>query len=147
MSDEILTPQKKVPTPPELAAAENLLPEFFAILSKLGLEILVVSFKAGMDSPIWEQDRIEEQLGLELQSVKAGHFDASYFLPDWQFHFFHVRATELGNAVQQIKSALAARGLLEISAIYHAETALEWRQWFPGTAEVLRMDADDEGEA
>jgi hypothetical protein len=140
------TSKKKVPQPPELAAADNLTPEFFAILAGLGLEIMVVSFRADKDSPIWAHDRIERELERELQSIHAGQFDASYFPFGWQFHFFHVSTTALGKAGQQIKSFLAARGLLEISTLYHAETALEWRVWYPAKAEVLRTDADDDSE-
>lgn len=141
------TPEHRIPKPPEFAAAENLTAEFFAILAKLGLEIVIVRFQAGNDSAIWTHGGIERELELELQSIKGGQFDSSYFPPGQQFHFFHVRAAELGNAMRLIKVALAARGLLEISTLYHAETALEWRVWYPATAEVLRTDADDEGEA
>jgi hypothetical protein len=142
-------PENRIPKPPEFAAAENLSPEFFAILAKLGLEILIVRFQSANDSPIWEHDGIERELERELQFIKAGQFDSSYFPLGMQWHFFHVPAKRLGKAAQQVKSALAARGLLEISTIYHAETPREWRVWYPATAEVLRTDADvdDETEA
>lgn len=58
------------------AAADNLSPAFFAVLNKLGLELVIVQIKAGHDSIIWArgsginsktfwQSKAIEQLGLD----------------------------------------------------------------------------------
>ena len=137
--------RKKVIPPVEIAAADNLTPFFFNTLATLGLEILVVRVQAANDSPVWEHAGIERELEKELQAIQAGQFDSSYFPPGSQWHFFHVAKDSLGKAMQCVKDALAARGLLEISTLYHAETFQEWRQWHPPTAEVL--DTDPEADA
>jgi hypothetical protein len=136
---------KQITPPFEVAAADNLTPGFFQTLSALGLEILVVRFQAANDSPVWEHAGVECEIEKSLQAIHAGHFDASYFPPGAQWHFFHVAKDSLGKAMTAAKDALAARGLLEISTLYHAETCREWRQWHPSTAEVL--DTDPEAEA
>jgi hypothetical protein len=135
---------KRQPVPIELAAAENLSPEFFLILSAIGLEILIVRFQAGNDSPIWKHNRIERELERELQSIQAGQFDSSYFPLGAHWHFFHVPRAELGKAMQRIKDSLAARGLLDISTILHAETAHELREWYPATAQLVNATADND---
>jgi hypothetical protein len=140
-----LNSPRKTPPPIEIAAADNLSPEFFKTLSALGLEILVVRLEAAKDSPVCEHAGIERELERELQAIRAGQFDSSYFTLGAQWHFFHVATGDLGKAMACVKDALAGRGLLDISIIYHAETFQEWRQWHPPTAEVL--DTDPEADA
>ncbi|HUZ06464.1 MAG TPA: hypothetical protein VMV89_03155 [Candidatus Paceibacterota bacterium] len=143
----IQIPAKKplVPIPIELAAAENLAPFFFNTLAKLKLEVIIVRFDASKDSPIWKQVGIELELERELQSVQAGFFDSSYFPMGAQWHFFHVGRPALGKAMQAIKSALDARGLLPFTTLLHAESPGELREWYPGnTAAMISADADTE---
>jgi hypothetical protein len=137
------SPQKaRIPKPPEFAASENLMPEFFAILAKLGLQIVGVHFTAAIDSPIWEHDHIELDLDRALQAVKAGQFDSSYYTLGAQYHFYHV--SDLAKAVHALKAALDACGLLKITTIYHAESADEWITYFPGTAQTIKIAEDAE---
>jgi hypothetical protein len=142
MIDTKPAPRNKVPFPIEWAAAENLMPSFFGILAKLGLEVLVVRFKADGGSPIWQHARIEDDLDRELKSIQAGQFDSSFYATGEIYHFFHV--SDLGKAMQQLKASLAARGLLEITTLLHAETAQELRVWYPATAELIKTEADTE---
>jgi len=135
-------PIKRVPPPIEIAAADNLSPEFFEVLSKLGQQIVIVRLASEIDSPVWEHTPIELNLDRALQAVQAGSFDSSYFTLGEQYHFFHV--SDLAKAMQALKSELDERGLLKISTIYHAETPDEWVVWFPGTAERLDLAADSE---
>jgi hypothetical protein len=128
--------------PIELAAAENLSPSFFADLSKLGLQVVIVRFSAANDSPIWKNTGIEQVLGEELEAVRAGQFDASFFVLGAQWHFYHV--SDLARAMQQLKASIEARGLLPITTLMHAETAQELRVWFPATAELVNTEADTE---
>ena len=94
-----LNSPKRLPPDISTAAGENLTPEFFAILEKLGLKLLIVRFQAGKDSPVWENVGIESELERELKMVHAGQFDSSYFTPGAQYHFFHV--SDLGNPLAQ----------------------------------------------
>jgi hypothetical protein len=137
-------PNRKTAPPIELAAAENLTLEFFLILTALGLEVLIVRFQAGNDSPIWKHAGIERDLERELQSIQTGQFDSSFFPLGAQWHFFHVASADLGKAMQRVKDALDARGLLAVTTLYHAETAHELRVWYPATAELVNTDADTE---
>lgn|ERR1035437_6158872 len=102
-----IPPQKRI-VPLELAAAENLSPFFFNTLATLGLEVVIVRFDAKLASPIWGHSGIERDIERELQSIQAGQFDSSWFTSGAQWHFFHVAAADLGKAMQQIKSFLAA---------------------------------------
>ena len=135
--------RKRIPPPIGIAAADNLSPEFFKTLSALGLEILIVSFEASKSySAIFGHAGIEYELDKELQAIKAGQFDSSYFTRAAHCHLFHVPASALGKAMKCVKDALAARGLLESATLFHAESATEWRVWHPATAALLNTDAD-----
>jgi hypothetical protein len=134
-----LSPQGRAPMPPEFAALQNLQPSFFETLSKLKLEVVVVKFEAGKDSPIWAQKDISGDLDSELKAVKAGEFDSSFFPLGAQFHFFQIKSRKLGAAMHRLKAAIEARGLLEISGIYHAESAELLVEWYPGTAAKISV--------
>ena len=121
-----------------VAAAEHFDQKFFDTLAKLGLNVVLVSFKAGLDSPIWDHPGIEENLLRELKSVHAGQFDSSAYDEGVITHFFHV--SDLAKAMQQLKASLEARGLLKITTILHAETPQELRQWYPPTADLLKKE-------
>lgn len=137
-----LNSPKRLPPDISTAAAENLTPEFFAILDTLGVNLLIVRFEAGRGSPIWEHVGIESELERELRAVHAGQFDSSFFTLGAQFHFFHV--TDLGKAMQQLKASLERRGLLAITTIMHAESADDLRVYWPPTAELVETsDAAD----
>lgn len=124
----------KIPMPIELAALQNLQPMFFKALATVGLEVLIVRFKAEKDSRIWFHDDIATAIGEELSGLEAGHFDSSFFPLGAQWHFYQVDRSRLGIAMRRIKDCLAARGLLDISQIFHAESAEILREWYPGTA-------------
>jgi hypothetical protein len=117
------------------AAAQNLEPEFFTILAKLGLNVVIVCFRADLQSPIWKYDRLKKTLDDELKGAKAGQYDSTYYAKGAIYHFFH--ATNLGKAMTQLKASLETRGLLEITKILHAETPQELRVWYPPTAELI----------
>ena len=136
-------PQKSAQTAPDrCAAAENLTPVLFNILAKLGLDVLVVQFQAGPASPIWQHAGIEQVLHDELQAAQAGQYDSEVYVPGSRWFFFHVN--DLGKAMQTIKTCLAARGLLEITILLHAETAQDLRVYYPATAECISTKADTE---
>ncbi|HAO79767.1 MAG TPA: hypothetical protein DCQ92_12480 [Verrucomicrobia subdivision 3 bacterium] len=136
------TAQKRV-APIDLAAAENLSPFFFKTLATLGLEVVIVRFDAKPDSPIWGHPGIERELERELQVIQAGMLDSSWFTEGAQWHFFHVATSQLGKAMQQIKSGLDARGLLPVTTLLHAESASALREWYPGTtAALIQADAE-----
>ncbi|HEV2329377.1 MAG TPA: hypothetical protein VGY56_11380 [Verrucomicrobiae bacterium] len=125
-----------IPMPIELAALQNLQPSFFKTLTTLGFEVLIVRFEAGKDSAIWlhDCDSLAAEIGDALTGVKAGEFDSSFYPLGAQWHFYQVRHENLGPAVRQIKDCLAARGLLNLSQIFHAESAEILREYYPGTA-------------
>ena len=129
------------PSPPELAAAENLSPEFLLMLAALGFEVLIVRFQALHDSPVWEHPGIELVLEKELIAIEAGNFDSEFHSPGARWFFFHVG--ELGKAMAQIETTLAALGLLEITTLFHVETAQELRVWYPPTAELVKTTDDE----
>ena len=80
----------------------------------------------------------------ELLSVKAGSFDSEFYSPGARWFFYNVGKSKLGLAAQQIKAALAARGLLEITTILHVETSADLRVWYPPTAELVKTTPDTE---
>lgn len=131
-----------IAVPIELAAAENLSPFLFNTLSTLGLEVVIVLFKAGQGSPIWDHPGIERNLERELQSAGAGQFDSEFYTNDAWWLFYHV--SDLAKAMQLLKTNLEARGLLEITTLLHAESAHELRVWYPATAELVNAQAESE---
>lgn len=138
------TPKNRFPAPPEIAAADNLSPAFLLILEQIGFEVVIVRFQALNSSPIWKHAGLEKDLEKELQAIEGGAFDSESYSPGARFFFFHVAKSKLGAAVQQIKTALAARGLLEITTIFHVETADDLRVWYPPTAELVKTTPDSE---
>lgn len=78
--------QKKIAWPDlsGMAAWDNLTPGFFNILSKLGLEVVIVAFQAANDSPIWRHPGIERDLERALQAVQAGQFDSHRYAPGFR---------------------------------------------------------------
>jgi len=131
-----------IAVPIELAAAENLSPFLFNTLSTLGLEVVIVLFKAGQGSPIWDHPGIERNLERELQSAGAGQFDSEFYTNGARWLFYHV--SDLAKAMQLLKTNLEARGLLEITTLLHAESAHELRVWYPATAELVNAQAESE---
>jgi hypothetical protein len=115
------------PPPIGFAAAQNLSPEFFAVLAGLRLEVVIVRFEARKDSAAWPQ--IEEQLGQELHAVRAGSYDSTAYVEGAVLHFFHVR--DLGKAMETLKASIDARGLLPITTIFHGESADSLRVYYP----------------
>ncbi|MGH7942400.1 MAG: hypothetical protein ACREE6_04535 [Limisphaerales bacterium] len=121
-----------IPFPIEFAALQNLRPAFLEEAAKLRTAILVVQFAAGKDSPIWGQPRIVDEIEAAIKSWQP----SSFFPLGKQYHFFQVRITNIGAAARQIKEIIAARGLSEISRIFHVESAEALR-------EILVPEADE----
>ena len=126
------------------AAADNLSPAFFAILEKLGLQVVIVRFEAGLESKIWAHPHIEESFGQALGAAQAGQYDSSHYGLGEVYHFFH--AVELGKAMATLKTAIEARGLLAITSIFHAESTSALQQWYP-PATAARIELDPVSEA
>jgi hypothetical protein len=137
---------KPLPPPIELAAAENLAPTFFTMLQKLGFELVIVHLQVAPTPRVFpDAEEIPSYLQIKLQKIRAGQFDSSYFPIGSHYHFFHVTRSDLGRAMQALKSGLDARELLPITTLFHAETVSEWRKWFPGdTAEMVETGAEAE---
>jgi len=126
-------------TPPHIsiAAAENLSPQFFEVLTKLGFDVVIVRFQAEFASPIWGFPKIVDELDAALQSARAGNYDSSHYDLGVAFHFFH--ATKLAEAMRILKANIEARGLLDIAMILHAETDGTLRVWHPPTADEIAV--------
>jgi hypothetical protein len=141
-----IAPSKTLLPPPiEFAAMENLAPCFFSTLSSLKLEVVIVRFAVNPIPTPYPEVAIAQEIERELQSIRAGYFDASIFPLGSHWHFFHVGRAHLGKAMQKIKDFLATRELLPITMLLHAETASELRQWYPGdTAALISAGPDTE---
>ena len=143
----INSPKPPVPSV-NIAAAENLSPEFFANLQKLGFELVIVRFQAGRDSDIWNHPGIETELDAALQLVKVGQHDSSAYETGAFFHFFHIWGTKcLGVAVKTLVRALDARGLLPITTILSGESHDSMRVYYPPhdpKNQVVRIPDDEE---
>jgi hypothetical protein len=136
-----LSPQGRAPMPIEFAPLQNLQPSFFQTLRTLGLEVVLVRIDTSKNTPPGAiQEGIPEDLDQALQSVKAGQFDSDFYPLHSQCLFFHVKNKKLGIAMNQIKGRLQARGLLETSEIYHAESADYLMQWYPPTAQGVPLE-------
>jgi len=125
-----------------LAAMQNLSPNWHAIFSKLGLNIVIVWLDTKLPSPIHDHPHIEEALGLELQQVGAGSFDSNYYPGCFDinatgtvWHIFH--AYNLGAAMARLKAGLAVRGLLGVAGIFHAEDYNRIVCWYSCTPEEI----------
>ena len=126
------------------AAADNLTPEFFRILTVLGLELVAVRLVAsgsGFNVPT----AVADELGNELAKIGAGQLDSSAYAPGEWWIFFH--ASDLAKAIETLKTSLAARGLLKISTILHAESAQNFCVWYPPTAAAIELVNDVSEEA
>jgi hypothetical protein len=119
----------RLPPPIGFAAAQNLSREFFAVLDGLGLEVVIVQFQAGKESPLWKHPKFEEDLDAELRAVRAGAYDSSAYGEGSFLHFFHV--SNLGKAMQTLKASIEARGLLPITTILHGESHDSLRIYYP----------------
>jgi hypothetical protein len=139
-----LSPQGHAPMPPEFSACQNLQPSFFQTLKTLGLSVVIVSFAASKDSPIWGHAGIEQKLEAELQGIEVGQYDSSFFPLGTQIHFFHVDATKLGIAINALKTAVEKLGLLDIAKIYHAENSDQLRVWFGNTDAGVKLKLQPE---
>jgi len=124
------------------AALQNLDAMWHGVFSKLGLNVVVVQFDTQRASPIHSHPKIEESLGLELQQIGAGYYDSSFYpgvtdpkRSGSSWHFFH--AHDLGAAMQRLKSQLAARGLLHVANILHAEESNQLRFWYSYDPETI----------
>jgi len=130
-----------MPAPPDLAAADNLSPEFLLVLGALGFEVVIVRFQAMNESPVWDHAGIELELEKELRSAGAGQYDSEAHTPGSRWFFYH--CSDLAKAMQTLKTAVETRGLLEIATLLHVETANELRVYFPATAEALSLANDE----
>lgn len=127
------------------AALENLRPELFAILDRLGLQVVLVLIQAELGSPVWAFPKIGKDLGAELQSAEAGHFDSDTFFPGEILLVF--QSNRLAKAMTTLKASLDARSLLSISTLLHVEAPGEIRVWFPASAELFNLKTLAKGES
>jgi hypothetical protein len=116
-------------------AFQNLTAVWHGIFTKLGLNVVVVQMDTRRASPVHSHPEIEVALGLELQQVQAGFFDSAIYpgtvdidYSGTAWFFFH--CIDLGKAMSCLKSQIAARGLLGITNILHAESENELRAWW-----------------
>ena len=119
----------------KLAAIQNLDESWHEVLSKYGLNVVVVVLQTQITSPIHQHPELWKALGLELMEVSAGKYDSSFYHKASVWHFFHCQ--KLGCAIGQLKRSLEKRGLLPIANILHAEAADELIQYWPPTAEKV----------
>lgn len=123
---------KMAPPSVNIAADENLSPEFFSILQKLGFELVLVRFAAGPESPVWNFPGIEAELGAALAAAKAGHHDSTAYESGFVVHYFYISGSaRLATALQTLKAAIEARGLLPITTILHGENHDALRIYYP----------------
>jgi len=127
--------------PPEIAAAENLTPYFFATLARLGLQVVAVRLQAGPSSPALNHPEIERELEQELRAAGVGQFDSDFYDGGARWFFYHIRAADLGNAMRILKDGLASRGLQSTAALLHVETPSELRVWWPDDLAAKPVDA------
>ena len=119
----------------DFAAIQNHSEELQAILGKLGLEIVVVQFAGGHDSPVWNQPDVEGLLSAEIESSHAGSHDSSYMAGGSLWAFYHV--SDLAKGLRAVKQALESRGLLDHARIFHIETEAGWRLYWPNSGELV----------
>ncbi len=125
-----------------LAAFQNISPNWHAIFSKLGLNVVAVQLNTTRQSPVHDHPKIEEALGLELQQVGLGFYDSSFYpgccdseCAGSAWHFFH--AHDLGAAMARLKSQLAVRGLLGVANILHVEEYNRLVFWYSHDPDVI----------
>jgi hypothetical protein len=119
----------------DLAAIQNHLEEYQAILEKLGLQILVLRFDGDAASPVWKEPALGESLGAELDACGAGSFDSSHLAFGSFFCYFHV--AHLAKSLGALKNSLQSRGLLDNVRIFHIEIESGWREYFPATGQIF----------
>lgn len=119
-----------------LAAAQNVVPEVFDMLSALGLAVVIVVFEnIKQGHPSMNHGNLAEKLGRELQEARAGEYDSTAWLPEQHWHFYH--GTDLPKAIATLKAGLERRGLLRYAKIFNAESPTELMTWWPPTAEKI----------
>jgi hypothetical protein len=126
-----------VKNPARNPALDNFSTERHAILSRLGLNCVVVVFDTSPSSLLWQQadSKVEESLDAELLAAGAGQHDSSLHGDGRAWHFFC--ALHLGKATRLLKESIERRGLLSITQILHFESDSSLRVWYPPTAELI----------
>lgn len=119
------------------AAASNFTTELFTTLGRLGFSVVIVCFvKVDLNHPVLNWPTLGEDLGRELEQIRAGQFDSTAYLPDQQWHMFH--AADLAKAMEHLKAALEKRELLNRARLMTAESPNELLTWYPPTAEAIK---------
>lgn len=129
----------RVPLADEVATWDNFTEYFLKTLSILGLDAVLVTFKAGEGSPVFNHPDIAQELEKELKAIEAGQFDVSYFPDGYHWHIYHVDKTKLAAAMKRFKDAIAARELLPITRLFHVEDHTSMQEWWPGNAGALSI--------
>lgn len=123
----------------DVAFRDNLDPRFFATLSKLRFDILLLHLQPAPGQRI--DGELAEQLGAILRQHKAGEFDSLFCQAGQQFLIFHVRT--LGKAARILKTELSVRGLLPVARLMHRESADAWRCLYsPDASELAQLVPD-----
>ena len=110
-------------------ADANVSLEWLKVCAKIGLTVVAV--KAPYSPQLWENSGFEEDLGRELHEAKLGFYDSAKYGEFLQsknvknqsqaIFFFCVPTKKLPAALQLIRAALAAIGLLPHVGIGHAD--------------------------
>ena len=122
--------------PINLAAAENLNPEVFATLSKLGVSIVIVFFGDVKEGhPATNRGPIQDKLGRDLEGASAGEYHSTFLHPTQRWFIYHV--WDCGKGIAALKAGLGKRGLLEYARIFTVEADGALLTWYPATAERI----------
>ena len=124
-----------------LAAIQNLHPEWFAIFEKMELEIVLLAVDCRIGSPIYQVADLGKLLDGHLKERGLGGLDSTAYPGGRHLHFFHIPRGNLGTAVEVLKALLDFHSLLAVSEIYHAEAHDRFCQWWPATAELVVMES------
>ena len=130
--------------PPEFASLQNLQSSFFQVLTTLGLEVILVRIDTSKNTPPGAIYDLQDDLENALRSIEAGQFDSDFYPLHSQCLFFHVEKAKLGAAMRGLKDTLHAHGLMDVSGIYHAESAESLLEWYPATAAVINTPEESE---
>ena len=130
--------------PPEIAAAENLSPFYFATLARLGLQVVAVRVPIGPSCPASNFPNLGTDLEQELRAAGVGQFDSEFYTEGIRWLFYHV--SDLGKAIRTLKAGLESRGILPTATILHVETPSELRVWWPQKIAAEPVDAKLEDE-
>jgi hypothetical protein len=120
------------------AALENMDPEFQALLSQFGRDVICLALDGARDSATWREPELARTLGAELEAAHCGELDSDAVSGRRYFCFFHSFPGKLGRALATLKAALEKRTLLPLAHLLVAEPEAEqFRVYWPATADLV----------